>query len=266
MTKSSVYYWPPSTVDGLTNGIALNQSPTVGSQLDLVANTPNGVFSYVNVLTPNTTTSGTSTDIIRSISITSPDDNTGITFIISGIGTPINPPPGDGNPTGLVYPIIENLTGLNANTVTSANIYTVINSITVTLTNPDVPAEATNISVGYGPNGIINYIRRDNNRDVASVYGDTYQLHFINNDTLVANTYVSLNTPETPNIYGGTDSYGLINGTQVSFIPAQIIDQNVNTDIVNSPPFGFSVFWVQISSCTVDSMFLTILQPGTSSR
>ncbi len=278
MTKPIVYYWPPAdnTVTELVDDIATEQDVADGAQFVLTVNTPGvppvfsydnagvhvitpapapGIFSYVNILNPSTTTSGTSTDLIRSISFSQTfGDNSDVTYIISGIGTPID---GNGNPTQVIGPIVEQLVGPgNGEIVSSANIYTVINSITAT------GADAHAAMVGYGPNGITNYNRRDNNRNVPSVYGDTYQLQFINNSLMVANTYVSLNQPEIPNVYGSLDPFGMVNGDPVAFIPYLLIDANINTYILNSPPFGFSTFWTQISDCTSDSLFVTVMQPG----
>lgn len=253
MSKPSVYYWPPSTVGGFTNGIALNQSQPNGSALTLVSNTPWGVFSYVNINTPQTTTSGVSTDIIRSISITSTDDNSGVTFVISGIGVSVD---GSGNPTTIIGPISENLVGPNDDIVTSQNIYTIIYSITPTV------ADSTNISVGYGPNGITTYSYRDNNRNIGAIYGDAYELQMINNAGLVANTYYSLTKPQNPNIYGELDTFGFVNGEQVAFIYAAPNGENTTTSLINSIPYAYTVFWANVMNCTTDAMYLTILQPG----
>ena len=253
MTKPSVYYWPPSTVGGLTNGIALSQNAPDGSNLVLVGNTPYGIFSYVNINEPNVTTSGISTDIIRSISITSLGDNSDVTFVIKGIGVSID---GDGNPTSIVGPITEELVGPNDDTVTSVNIYTIINSITVT------EADAVNVSVGYGPNGITSYIYMDTNRNLGPASAANYQLQMINNAGLTAATYNSLNKPQTPNIYGGLDTYGMVNGVQGPFIPAFSIQTGLTANTIDTLRTVTAVFWVQVSDCTTDSMFLTFEQQG----
>jgi hypothetical protein len=268
MSAPSVYYWAPSIVGGLNNGIALNQGPiAVGDNLVLNANTPYGTFSYINTLTPNTSTSGVSSDIIRSISITSPDDNTGVTFVISGIGAPVD---GSGNPIQIVGPITEQLVGPNNGTATSVNIYTIIYSITVTPTNPLLPVPATNTSVGYGPNGITDYKFIDYNRNSAIVYGVTYSLQFINTAGLTVNTYGSLNRPQLPNVYGTLDPFGqingtnagLINGAQIVFFPAFNFDANITANLYNANPFGYATFWANVSNTTTDSLYFTILQQG----
>jgi len=253
MTKSSVYYWPPSTVEGFTDDIALNQDALEDSNLILVSNTPWGVFSYININTPQTTTSGVSTDIIRSISITSEDDNSGVTFVISGIGVSVD---GDGNPTSIVGPITEELVGPDSDTVTSVNIYTIINSITATR------ADAINVSVGYGPNGITSYIYMDTNRNLGPANAPSYTLKMLDNEGLTASTYFSLNKPQTPNIYGGFDTYGVVNGVQGPFIPAFSIETDLTEDTIFTLHTVYSVFWVQVANCTTDSMFLTFDQPG----
>jgi hypothetical protein len=258
MSKPIVYYWAPSIADDLSAGIALPQDVPQDSQVVLISNTPGpeGVFSYINMLTPNTTTSATSTSIIRSISIVTIGevDNDDVTFVISGIGTPVD---GNGNPTQVIGPITENLVGaLAGETVTSANIYTVINSITVT------GAEAVGISIGYGPNGITSYYYFDYNRQTPSIYGDSYSLQMLNNETMIVNTYASLNKPQVPNIYGGLDSFGMVNGTSVAFILANPIDENITASFFNSFPFGYAVFWANVSTTTTDSMYFTIYQQG----
>lgn len=126
MSRSAIYYWAPSDGNGYQNGIARIQSAQIGDNLVLVSNTTNGVFSYINTVNPYTSTTGVSSDVIRSISFTSGPSisNTGVRFVINGIGTPID---GEGNPTRVIGPISETVTGPDViSTVTSANIYTEI--------------------------------------------------------------------------------------------------------------------------------------------
>lgn len=258
MSRPYVYYWAPSTVDGFDNGIALIQDKPVGSNLDLVANTPWGIFSYVNINNPLTSNPNISTNVIRSINITSAEDNSGTTFVINGIGTPVNIV--DGNPYGLVSSITEELVGPNGGTVTSANIYTVINSIFVR----DEPGDtgADQVSVGYGPNGITNYYRVDNNRNVPSIYAMNYQIQMIDNAGLEASVFMSMNNPEIPNTSGNINQFGTVNGQVFSFIPSFKVDGPVTDNLINAIPFTGSVLWAQVTNCTTDAMYFSVVQQG----
>jgi hypothetical protein len=282
MSKGSIYYWAPSSGAGYEDGIALTQSLPLGGgniYLTLVNNTPGiindsrfaavipvdvpaspgigGIFSYINTLNPNTTTSTITTDIIRSVNLTSHDgsDNSGVQFGILGIGTPVD---ANGNPTGIIAPIYEQITGPAADaTVTSVNIYTAVYEILIVNNMP-----ALNISAGYGPNGITNYWRYDYNRNTAAVYSASYTLQMIDNATLMAAVYGSMNNPEYPNTMGGLIPFGVINGNSVTFIPAIEFTAPTNTFTYNTLYSSLDVVWAQVDTTTTDSMLFTIVQEG----
>jgi hypothetical protein len=261
MTKPVVYYWASTQGNGYINGIALNQSANQNNNLVLVSNTPSGAFSYINMLIPQTSMSEVSTDVLRTINFTSTTatSNAGVTFVINGIGSPVD---GNGNPTGIVGPITENKTGPGGNaTVTSVNVYSTINSITVTNAN------ANNIEVGFGPNGITNYYTLDCNRTSIQGYSSSFSLQFIPTPAvnIQAGIYVSLNQPQMPTIYGGVQPFGLINGTQVAFIPDFQYQAPTNATSFSYIYTGFQLIWSTITSnqaLTADQMFFTIFQQG----
>lgn len=274
MSKAAVYYWAPSEGPGYQDGIAKAQAVAAGANLILAANTPTnngGIFSYVNTIKPNISSSGTSANIIRTINTLTTSAG-GTTYTIKGIGVPVG---ADGNPTQivgpippyppgsmellgpLVGPIIEEIVVPSGAAVVAPSlyIYTEIHSI-------ESSNAVTSVSVGYGPSGITGYYDVDNNRDTAAVYGLTYSYQMTNNTTLTAATNVSLNKPWTSNNIGGLEPFGVINGTLVGFIPAFQLDSGITQNTINSVPQGVSVIWANISNCTTDSMFFTVLQDG----
>jgi len=252
MSQPQVYLWLPSIT-----AIAGNQSVPNGGNLALNANTPGtpGAFSYINILS---TSPDINIDVIRSISLMSQagSDNSGVTFVIVGIGVSVD---GDGNPTGIIGPISEDITGPGDGlTVSSVNIYTQINSIAVTV------ADSTNISVSLGPFGITPYVSIDTNRTFAAI---TAQLQFYSRDTITATVNVSLNKPESPDNNGQLIPFGLIDLTPDIFLPAFPIITDAIDNVLQTVIVPIAVIWATIKNTgSGDALYFTILQQGTNSR
>ena len=259
MSKPAVYYWAPVSPTGIVgdnNQIAQNQSVAAGDNLILVSNTPAqpGAFSYVNTINPNTSTSGISANVIRSINITSVVGVGGTTFTITGLGC--DQIDANGNPLTIVHPITEEINVAASGINTSDYLYTEIYSI-------NSSNDVASVYVGYGPEGITAFYDIDNNRNIASVYGVSYSYQMIANAGLTAATYGSLNKPSAPNTIGGILPFGIINGTQIGFMLAFPIDGGgITADTINAPPFGTATIWANISNCTTDSVLFTVLQDG----
>lgn len=261
MTRPTVIYWPPSGPDAVTlTGIAAVQDVALDDFVQLKANNPGlstGYFSYSNIIV-DTLSSSLTTNIIRSIKIKSTSAGA-VNFTIIGIGTPVD---ALGNPTGLLRQITEVINGVGGiDTIDeSVNIYTQINSIQVSL------SAVTNLSVGYGSFGITNYINVDYNRIATQINASSLQ--FIPDPAaagLQASVSISLNKPEIPSQIGNIIPHGLINNTEIAFIPAFRIQAPVNTNTLiffPGPPIPYSVIWSTITGGTTDSMIFTFLQAG----
>ena len=296
MGKAVLIWWPPTNNDG----IAAEQSPPAGTPLILKTTYGNSItpipipsslpsyvgktptqqpdlppnvlpFAYRNILPLDPTIS---TDIIRSIDFFSTADNTGVDYVVKGIGVEVD---GLGNPAGLLGPITQTITGPAADAIVSSvpaigpgYIYTQINSITPTLGDADL------IQVGYGSQGITNYIFTDNNRNFVQNYSNTWSTQIFNFVTLVPTFYSSLNTPQRVNPTRGTlATFGrietldetLTDGGNPAFIPAfpmapfQIVGNNTLGFVSEN---GSSTVWLNIAnnSETDESLFFTFIQQG----
>lgn len=215
--------------------IAPTQALTAAGNLQLnsrVTNLPQGNFIYDKV--------------IRRVSLVS-TGNTAATFTITGIGSPTVNGDGTGNPTqvlGLIDPP-ETIVGLVANIPKySVNIYSQIISISVS-------APIANISAGSGPDGITDFVFLNTN----SVIGlAKCSLQFLNNATMTATAYISLNKPQIIDQNAGN----LINSP---FLDSEFIASgNVNT--ITTIPTPCSVVWLSVETTTVDSLNFTVLQQG----
>lgn len=255
MSNANIYYWAPTFGPGFQDGIALVQDVNEDNEFVLVANTPGvpGVFSYSNILSTNLTVSK---DVLRTINFTSDDDNSSCTFVINGIGAPVE----NGNPTALIGPISEEVTGPNADTVPSVNVYTKITSILVT--NDD----ATNVSVGYGAIGITNYLYVDSYRIMGQMSG-SYQ--FIEGGNIQVTGYASLNLPEYPNLNGSLTPFGIDSNPPV-FIPGYVVKTATSNDSLFSynDNMPLALVWNNVTPfgdagiLYGDSVYITILQQG----
>lgn len=291
MSKVTLVWWPPTNNDG----IAAEQSPPEGTPLILKTTYGNSItpipipsslpsyvgktptqqpdlppnvlpFAYRDILPLDPTIS---TDIIRSIDLFSTADNTGVDYVVKGIGVKVD---ALGNPDGLLGPVTQTITGPAANTIVPSvpligdgYIYTQINSITPTGGDADL------IEVGYGTQGITNYIFTDNNRNVVQNYSNTWSTQVFNHNAITSTFYCSLNTPQRVNSTRGTlATFGRIetlNATLPAFIPAFPI---VPLTVVGANALGFifengsSTVWLNIANNSEidESLFFTFIQQG----
>lgn len=286
MSKTTLIWWPPTNDDGIaaeqskpartplvlktTYGNSTTPIPIPSSFPSYVGKTPIEQpdmppsvypFAYRDILPLDPTIS---TDIIRTVDFFSTADNSGVTYVIDGIGVSVD---GNGNPTGLLkHTTDEGVTGPGiGQTTSSLKIYTVINSITPTGGDADL------IQVGYGRKGITNYIFTDNNRNVVQNLSNTWSTQIFDFVALVPTLYVSLNTPQRVNSTRGTlATFGRIetlNETLSEFIPAfpvmpqQPVGNNALGFIAQS---GSSVVWLNIADNNDpdESLFFTFIQQG----
>src|SRR6478736_6350376 len=139
MSKVTLVYWPATNYEG----IADEQSPPEGTPLILKTTYGNSVtpipipsslpsyvgkttteqpdmppnvfpFAYRNIYPLDPTIS---TDIIRSIDLSSSEDNSDVDYVVKGIGVKVD---GLGNPAGLLGPITQTITGPEADAVVSS--------------------------------------------------------------------------------------------------------------------------------------------------
>jgi len=259
MSKSVLVYWAPTNTDG----IAEAQDATVGNPLVLKTTTgyPPASFVYKDILPLDRTFSK---DVIRSIDISSPDDIKDTVFVLSGIGVLGTDIDAEGNPTKLIGPITEEITGINNTVVPTEGIYTELISVIPTV------ADATNVSIGYGTFGIINYIFTDTNRNVIQNYSNSWSTQIFNFNALIPTIYISLNTPQRINPTGNLATFGVIqslNEILPDFIPAfpltpqTTVGNNTLGSMFNS---GCATIWATIKDNTDanESMFFTFIQQG----
>lgn len=233
MSYPVVIHWEQS--DANTDAIASAQSVTAGNNLTLVSNVPNLPGRYIY------------DKVIRQLSFTSPNDNSGATFVITGIGSPVD---GDGNPTQVIGPITESKVGPTAaGTILSDNIYKEIISIQVTVADSDT------ISVGFGPAGITDYVFLDYNR---TIFQTSVQLQFVSRTTLTATVYTTLSKPETPNIQYGT----LIPFSPLPAFPVSVALTNATANQLGAIATVASLTWANMKATAADSLYFTVLQQG----
>lgn len=248
MSQPLVSYWPSIVAN--TQTIASAQ--TLATAGPLVLNY-NGPQTLAVPAFPVFTMPG----IVRNIAIGSEEDNTGVEFTITGLGCPFAQLDEDFNPQGLVnQPISETITGPESTVVTTASIFSRVDSITTNAaTNEDV-------QVGYGNYGITAYQFLDVNR---ISWNAAYQAQYVQVDsdpTLTYSLYVSLTRP-----YEFIESQGTI------IFPPQKIAANKLVDAAETTNFGVLanpvyIIWAQCTESTVDSQdsfYLTTLQTGIRS-
>lgn len=249
MSHPSVIYWPPQDTIALTQDIANGGKVVFGN----VSGAP-GVFKYNN--------------IIRSIIIASSDDISGVVFTVSGTGADVD---ADNNPTTVLRPIVEEITGINVGEAESTHIFSQIDSITTT------GGAATNVTVIYGLFGITQYVLAGCNRTMSQTVASAQVVDGIGIEYTV---YKSYNKPEVPNIVGykeidvGVDTvpyssslepFGveIVNKrpTQIAFIPAfEVIA--TTSDTAHALVGPSAVVWATITGSTSDSLYFTVLQQG----
>jgi hypothetical protein len=205
-------YNPVTTVNENLEIIAPLQNVGANLTLKIHSNQPNmpnvsvnnsGVYYYDSM--------------IRSVSLTSSADLSGINFTITGLGTPIDGTstvvgPNGSNPTQVLSVISETIAGPSPGagepvlgTTQTANIYARIDSIT---TNAPVPFPG--VSVGFGSFGITAYIFL--NLNVPGGFGQAFAIQGnptpITEPEFVYAFWGSLTAPESiNNLYGNLIPY-----------------------------------------------------------
>lgn len=227
MSVPRVITWLPLN----TTLIAPSQSLIATGNLVLnskVPGQPQGAFIYDKV--------------IRQVQLTSTADESGVTFTITGIGSPVD---GNGNPTQVVGLITENVTGPTSILPTnSANIYQQVISISAN-------GPVTNISAGSGPNGISDFVFLETNTAVGNA---NFSLQFLNFAAISVSVYTSLNKPQIPDMNAGN----LINSP---FLATEL-QTPIQHATFNSLPIPLSVVWANVTATTTDSVVFTVLQQG----
>jgi len=235
MSHPSVIYWPPSTGTGFINAIANTQ--TIGNGENFVLNSNagvQGVYAFDKIL--------------RTVSINGSASLLGITFLISGIGAPVD---SEGNPLQILGPITETIVGIASNIAVSLNVYTQINSITVISGGPTPPTQ-----VGLGPSGITQYTFLNYNSYIGQA---NCTVQFINQSTLEATVYGSLNRPEFPNPEGFLEPFGIEAGV---FIPAFNLNGPSTTNQFIGLSLPLTIIWLNVADTLSDSLYFTVLKQG----
>jgi hypothetical protein len=109
--------------------------------------------------------------IHRTISLTSTDNLSGVTFVIIGTSNGVT--------------VTENVTGPNNTTVYSAKAYDTITTIQSTI------AGSTNLSVGSGTTTVIPYVFGDRSHASFSSVQDSFGVNIVNPDTVTIDIYGS---------------------------------------------------------------------------
>jgi hypothetical protein len=227
MSSPKVISWLPIN----NTLIAPSQALTAAGNLQLkssVPGLPQGAFIFDKV--------------IRQVRLTTTGNLSARTFTITGIGSPVD---ANGNPTQPVALISEDVTGPTSVLPTdSVNIYQQVISISV-------DGAVANVSAGSGPDGITDFVFLNYN----SVFGDANcSLQFLNNVTLSAEGYISLNKPQVPNQNAG-------NIVTSPFFPFEFIS-STSTSVIETVPLPVAVVWLSVKDTSTDSLNFTVLQQG----
>lgn len=199
--------------------------------------------------------------MIRSIDVVSTNNQiAGTQYEISGIGCTFDAVsvPNAIIPTSPLKPVNETINA-GAATVPSPSIlyiYSEINSVKVLNHN------ATNVEIVYGGFGITDYISTDYNKMTVQAYSNTTSLQFIAPAGIWGSVWFSLNKIATPDNNGNFTPFGLVNGTQIAWIPAFGLIGPSQANTFNSSSYGMSTAWASVTNCTTDSMYFTFLQQG----
>jgi hypothetical protein len=239
MSRPITIYWP-------------NFNNPIGNPQPLVlqnANIPliGGTFQYDGM--------------IRSIDVISTDNQiAGTQYQISGIGCTFDAISVANAiiPTSPLGPVSEiiNAGAANVPSPSVMYIYSEIDSVKVLNHN------ATNVGVSYGSFGITDYISTDYNKMTVQAYSNTASLQFIAPVGVWGSVWFSLNKISTPDNHGNFTPFGLVNGTQIAWIPAFELIGPSQANTYNSDSFGSSTIWASVTNCTADSMYFTFLQQG----
>lgn len=240
MSIPIVLHWLPNN----TAGIAPLQDVSAGGNFVLNCNIPSlsqGPYIFAQDTVPQ--------QVVRQITLTSGNNYAATTFTITGIGSPTENGDGTGNPTQVFSLISENLAGPNANTVSSVNIYSQIISV-----SPDT--NVLGVSIGYGANGITDYVFLDYNR---TIFQTSVQLQFINHDSATVTAYQTLSKPQYPSTVGNLINFQPLPYFAVSTITAAIVN---SLGVLVSP---VALTWAKISTADTDELYFTVLQQGLRS-
>ena len=182
----------------------------------------------------------------RTVSLTSPDDNSAVTFVITGIGTTTDGTTQTSGPNSIIS---ESITGLDPSTghgtVFSSNIYKRILSITYSST-----VGISNVSAGFGSSGMTDILFTNLNRLSwhASVQGQVF-----NRTAMKYSIYKTLITQED---YKG----GLVN--YLPSFPIGSLGQTSNQFYgVDNPVTGLYAY-IDHHTGPSESLIFTALQVG----
>ena len=264
MSLASITNWVPASANKATIA-SLQTLATNGGYLRLNPN-----VQYANNVNNVGTASGpyVFNNIARSVSLTSGANLSGINFIVNGFGSEVD---ASGNPFGPTnQPLSVTLAGPNNNTVdtfsnatdTNSYIFTSVTSVFAST------AVATAVSVGFGINGITDYVFMDYDRTnwyascSAQIIGST--------GTLTYTFYGSLNKPSYQNNQGGLAEFSVqipaYTLTQLSNLATPTVDMAPETASEFSPiPSPIATAWftvVESAYTATKEAYFTILQQG----
>jgi hypothetical protein len=242
MSYPIVIPWLPSTTNKAT--IAPIQSLAAAGSLALSPN--NSALSNSNYVYDR---------VIRSVSLTSTNNLSGVQFTIRGIGSPVDGV--SGNPTQVLGNYAVTINGPNNNTIATTAIFSQISSIT---TN----GAAAAVSAGFGISGITDYVFLDYNR---YMFQTSVQLHFNAlplATSLQATVYQSLSKPE----YLNNPNVDMGQFTQTAPIPGFAVSANLTnatTNQLGSLQAPVAITWANMSvtgAPGTDSLIFTVEQQG----
>jgi hypothetical protein len=252
VSHASVIYWPSvvgnlATIANLQSVTQSNGATPAGYPLVLNATgglNQNGRYYYNNM--------------IRKISLTSVNNLSGISFVITGIGSPVGT---NGNPLATLSVVSETMAGPNNATVNSVNLYSAIDSIVPM----SVIVAPNQVSAGFGPSGITAYTFLNTNSSSPQHWSLQGQL--LNVTTMTYTFYASLTKPESVNYqYGNLRSFPV----QIPAFPVGTAQTTGNYLVSNVNGLNnniANIVWANINSTatTVNdstSFYFTCIQQG----
>jgi hypothetical protein len=195
-------------------------------------------------------------DMLRTVSITSPNDLSAISFFIMGLSSPLDE---NGNPVLSTVELDTEtiLVGPNNGTVLTTRVYQQIYSITT-----DIATGTDQVSVGFGSGGITAYTFLNLNSSAPQAV--QLQGQVVNgNDNFNYQFYASMTKPEIINT-----NYGTVTPfpQPIPAFPVGTLNTNVNIQVPLVGPQA--IIWAQISDATnpasdsVTSFYFTIIEQG----
>ena len=235
----------------MSNPISINWLSSIDNSGVIASKQTSSTTTGSLILNPNTKDpSGESIyefdSVWRTVSLTSPDDNSAVTFVVTGIGTTTDGTTQTSNPWSIIS---ESITGPNNDTVHSANIYKRILSITYSGGTTGI----SNVSAGFGSSGMTDIIFTNPNRLSwhASVQGQ-----ILNPSAIQYSVYRTLVSQED---YKG----GLIN-----YLPSFVTPIGTTTTFFNNRFIGIDYpvtglyAYVSTNTGSSESFMFTALQVG----